>query len=163
MTSSQHAAESQVGMYWMSTPRHDPLAQQTTKVIDEGANSGRTKTWASQQLWTRVPSPLQHNRSAYRIYAADDDVDDVDGGETHNAAHAQWRAGHVDELDAAGVIKGALAAVHAAEEQLDNAVLRARHAGLSWARIGDAANMSAQAAHERWATSARSAAGGPTD
>lgn len=119
-----------------------PLAQQTTNVIDEGANSGRTKTWASQQLWTRVPSPLQHNPSAYRIYAADDDV---------------------DELDAAGVIKGALAAVHAAEEQLDNAVLRARHAGLSWARIGDAANMSAQAAHERWATSARSAAGGPTD
>jgi len=83
-----------------------------------------------------------------------DDVDDVDRGETHNAAYALWRANHIDQLDAAGVIKGALAAVHAAEERLDNAVLSARQAGLSWARIGDA-SMSAQAAHERWASRVR--------
>ena len=122
-------------------------------------NSGRTKVWASEQLWTRVPSQLQHNPRTFRIYASDENVEDVDRDETHNAAHALWRAEHIDELDAAGVIKGALAAVHAAEEQLDNAVLRARQASLSWARIGEAANMSAQGAHERWAAGVRSSAG----
>jgi hypothetical protein len=103
--------------------------------------------------------PATAQPSAFRIYASDEDVDDVDRAETHNAAHALWRADHIDELHAAGVIQAALAAVRAAEVELDNAVLRARQAGLSWARIGDAANMSAQAAHERWATRARSAAG----
>jgi hypothetical protein len=106
-----------------------------------------------------VPSQLQHDPTAFRIYASDEDIDDVDRGEIHNAAHALWRAEHIDELDAAGVIKGALAAVHAAQEQLDHAVLGARQAGQSWARIGEAANMSTQAAHERWASRVRRTAG----
>ncbi|ORW06401.1 hypothetical protein [Mycobacterium kyorinense] len=122
-------------------------------------NSDRTKVWASEQLWIRVPSPLRHNPSEYRIYCPDEDVLDVDAGDVHTAAHALWRAEHIDELDAAGVIKGALAAVHAADEQLNSAVLAARQAGLSWARIGEAANMSAQGAHERWADRARFATG----
>ena len=93
------------------------------------------------------PAQLQHSPTAFRIYASDEDVDDVDRGEIHNAAHALWRAEHIDERDAAAVIKCAVDAVRAAQEQLDNAVLRARQAGLSWARIGEAANMSPQAAH----------------
>jgi hypothetical protein len=118
-------------------------------------NSGRTKVWASEQLWIRVPSALQHAPSVFRIYAADEDVDDVNAGDAADAAVALWHREHIDELDAAGVIKGALATVHTAEDQLDGAVLRARQAGLSWARIGEAANMSAQGAHERWADRVR--------
>jgi hypothetical protein len=126
-------------------------------------NSGRTKVWASEQLWTRVPSALQHDPTKFRIYAADQDVDDVgDTGETANAVVALWHREHIDDIDAAGAIKGAVAAVRAAEEDLDNAVLKARQAGLSWARIGDAANMSSQGAHERWAAWTRNAAIGET-
>lgn len=116
-------------------------------------NSGCTKVWASEQLWKRVPSPLQHDPNAFRIYAPDDDVLDagVDGADLGDAAYRVWRSEHIDALDAAVAIKGAAAAVRAADDKLDQAVLNARRAGLSWAKIGDAANMSAQAAHERWA------------
>lgn len=116
-------------------------------------NSERPKVWSSEELWTRVPSPLQHDPTAFRVYVPDDDVLDagVDGEDLGDAAHEVWRREHIDALDAAGAIKAAAAAVRTAEDDLYQAVLNARRAGLSWAKIGEAANMSAQAAHERWA------------
>lgn len=62
-----------------------------------------------------------------------------------------WWNEHINDVDAEAAIKTALAAKRAGEEQLDEAVLRARQKRLSWAKIGAAAEMSAQAAHERWA------------
>jgi hypothetical protein len=108
-----------------------------------------TKHWSSQQLWTRVASPARHDPYAFRIYAADDEIFDVDA--THSAAHDVWWREHISDIDAEAAIKTAIAAIRAGEQQLDDAVMRARQKRLSWAKIGAAAEMSAQAAHERWA------------
>jgi hypothetical protein len=110
-----------------------------------------TKRWFSQHLWKRVPSPVRHDPHAFRIYAADDDLLDVISGDVNMAAHDVWFNEHIDEVDGEAAIKAALAAIRAAEDQLDQAVVRARQKRLSWARIGAAAGMSAQSAHERWA------------
>ncbi|KWX20519.1 hypothetical protein AFM11_30060 [Mycolicibacterium wolinskyi] len=110
-----------------------------------------TKRWFSQQLWTRVPSPVRHNPGEFRIYAADDDILDVDTGDTHTAAHDVWWRDHLADIDAEAAITRAIAAIRSAEDDLDEAVLRARRAQLSWAKIAAAAGMSPQSAHERWA------------
>ncbi len=47
------------------------------------------------------------------------------------------------------LIDAALAVIHA-ERQLDDAVHAARHAGASWAQIGDATSLTRQAAQQRW-------------
>jgi hypothetical protein len=117
-----------------------------------------TKHWVSQQLWTRVPSPLRHDPGAFRIYAADEDVLDVISGDANTAAHDVWWNEHINDVDAEAAITTALAAIRAGEQQLDRAVMQARTRQLSWAKIGAAAGMSPQAAHERWADRAREAA-----
>jgi len=116
-----------------------------------------TKRWFSQQLWTRVPSPVRHDPNAFRIYAADDDILDVVSGDVYTAGHAVWSSEHINDIDAEADIRAAVAAIRSGEEQLDEAVLQARAKQLSWAKIGAAAQMSAQAAHERWAQRAREA------
>lgn len=116
-----------------------------------------TKRWVSQQLWARVPSPVRHNPSSFRIYAPDDAVLDVVSGHAHTAGHAVWWNDHIGDIDAEAAIDAALATIRSGEQQLDRAVLQARTRQMSWAKIGAAAGMSAQAAHERWAQRAREA------
>jgi hypothetical protein len=116
------------------------------------ANQRRPNLWISQQLWTRVPSPLQHDPASFRIYVADDDVPDVMyTNDIEDVARDLWRREHIDDLAAAGAVAGAAASVRAAEQQLDVAVLKARDAGLSWAKIGAKVGITAQSAHQRWA------------
>jgi hypothetical protein len=69
----------------------------------------------------------------------------------HAAAHGQVGA-IAGNCCAGAAIHDAITAQRAAEAQLDNAVAAARRKGLSWAKIGAAAGVSAQAAHERWAS-----------
>lgn len=107
-----------------------------------------TERWFSQQLWTRVASPVRDDPSAFRIYATDDDILDVTN---NDAAYEVWWNEHINELDTTAAITAALQAIRTGQEQLDRAVARARQNRLSWAKIGAAAGMSAQAAHERWA------------
>lgn len=115
-----------------------------------------SERWSSKRIWTRVPSPVRHDPRAFRIYAADDAVLDVIAADdVHSAGQAVWWSEHIRDIDAEAEITAALAAIRSAEEQLDRAVLRARSKQLSWARIGSAAGMSAQAAHERWSQRAR--------
>lgn len=117
--------------------------------------------WFSQQLWTRVPSPVRHAPSAFRIFAADDDVLDVAMSEdVSTAGHSVWWNEHISDIDAEAEISVALEVIRSGEEQLDRAVLQARKKRLSWAKIGAAAGMSAQAAHERWAHRTREASSG---
>jgi hypothetical protein len=116
-----------------------------------------TKRWLSEQLWTRVASPVRHDPSAFRIYATDNDILDVISGDVYTAGHATWRNEHIDDIDAEAGIRTARVAIRSAQQQLDQAVLQARAKQLSWAKIGAAAEMSAQAAHERWAHRAREA------
>jgi hypothetical protein len=115
-----------------------------------------TKRWSSQQLWTRVPSPVRHDPNAFRIYATDDDILDVASAEdADKAGHAVWWNEHISDIDAEAEIGAALAAIRSGEQRLDRAVLHARIRQMSWAKIGAAAGMSAQSAHERWAHRAK--------
>lgn len=120
------------------------------------------KRWVSQAFWERVASPVRHNPAAFRIYTTDDDVADVECSEdVAAAAIGVWRHEHLAPLDAEDEIRQATAAVHAAADRLNQAVLRARTQRLSWARIGSAAGISAQSAHERWARLAKQADSSP--
>ncbi len=114
-----------------------------------------SKRWSSQRLWTRVPSPVRHDPVAFRIYAADDEILDVISGDVHNAGRAVWWDEHISDIDAEANIRAALVVIRSGEQQLDHAVLQARSKQLSWAKIGAAAQMSAQSAHERWAQRVR--------
>lgn len=121
------------------------------------ANQRTPDRWVSDQLWTRVPSPVQHDPGRFRLYAVDSDVEDISwDDDVEPAARALWRRDHIDEREAVGAISAAVSAVRAAEARLSETVLAGRRTGLSWARIGAAASMSAQAAHARWAQATRS-------
>lgn len=114
--------------------------------------------WFSQQLWTRVPSPVRHAPSAFRIYATDDLVPDVALSEdVATADRSVWWNEHINDVDAEAAIRNALAVIRSGEEQLDTAVMQARTRQMSWAKIGAAAQMSAQSGHEGWARRARDA------
>jgi hypothetical protein len=116
-----------------------------------------SKRWVSQQLWTRVASPVRHDPNAFRIYVTDERVLDVDSGDAHSAGHSVWWNEHIGDVDAEADISAAIATIRSGEEQLDRAVMQARKKQLSWAKIGAAAGMSAQSAHERWARRAKTA------
>lgn len=49
-------------------------------------------------------------------------------------------------------VRDAAADLRSAGPKLDTAVLHARSAGRSWSKIGAAAGMSRQSAHNRWST-----------
>jgi hypothetical protein len=112
------------------------------------------ETWVSKQLWIRVPSTALQDLTARKLYAPDEDVVDVGhgGDDVEQAVREEWRAEHIDAIDAGAAIHDAMSAQRAADAQLDAAVEAARRKGLSWAKIGAAAGVSAQAAHERWAS-----------
>lgn len=117
----------------------------------EPGSTAPDSRWFSEQLWTRVPSPMRHDPNAFRIYAADDDVLDVISGAANDAAYAIWWREHISEVDAVAAVRTAVEAIRIGEEHLDKAVADARLQKLSWAKIGAAAGISAQSAHERWA------------
>ena len=98
-----------------------------------------------------MPSKALEDIAAYKVYAADEDVIDVDlRSDVEEAAREQWRREHVDAIDAGGAVEDAVRSLRTAQANLDAAVRAARRRGLSWAKVGAAAGMTAQAAHERW-------------
>ncbi|MDN5920815.1 MAG: hypothetical protein L0I76_37890 [Pseudonocardia sp.] len=73
----------------------------------------------------------------------------VDGFDEGGGCFAEWEAhlaGAVPEL----AVHDLTRAIARAQERLPEAVGRARAAGASWTRIGAAAGMTRQSAHERW-------------
>src|ERR1700756_2108416 len=57
------------------------------------------ETWVSKQPWIRVPSKALEDIAAYKVYAADEDVIDVDlRSDVEEAAREQWRREHVDAI-----------------------------------------------------------------
>ncbi|TDH46669.1 AsnC family protein [Mycobacterium eburneum] len=136
---------------WRTRPAGEIIGWRVVCDCYQRAYQTHPKHWVSDQLWTRVPSPTQHDPDRFRVYAADDDVEDIAWtGDVEQAAHALWRREHIDDLDAAGAITCALSVLRAAQAALDQAVIKARQRGLPWSKIGEAAGMSPQAAHERW-------------
>lgn len=66
-----------------------------------------------------------------------------------DACRELWRA-HLRAAVPALAVHDAATALERAKADLDNAVIDARVAGASWDRIGQAAGVSRQSAHERW-------------
>lgn len=118
-------------------------------------------------LWKRVATPAEHDPrpvdGGRRIYDAEyrHEIDgelvdtrpwgdsprlpDIDLEET---LRLEWR-GHL-EPESIAAIREALAAVRTTQGRLTEAVCAARNEGRSWTVIGAAAEMTRQAAHERW-------------
>lgn len=107
--------------------------------------------WEDPERWVRVPSASLQDLDRHRIFAVDDDasfVSEVPGVDA--AARRVWVRDHLEPADVRASIRAAVAARKAADAQLDDAVLRARQTGLSWAAIAAEAEMKPQSAHERW-------------
>lgn len=97
--------------------------------------------------WERVADPEAENRQAHRPY----DADGYEPGWVEDEGHREWQA-HIAPFEALDVVRDATSAVRDAQRRLDTAVNAARAAGASWLDIGNAADMSRQAAHQRWST-----------
>lgn len=119
-------------------------------------SSQRAQRWVSATRWVRVPSRALQDVAAGKIYASDDDVADVSiRADVEAAALTLLRREHLDGDMAVAEIQAARQEVARAQTRLDAAVQAARAAGLSWAAIGEAADMAAQSAHQRWSKSQR--------
>jgi len=96
-------------------------------------------------LWERADSPGEHDFAARRIWS--DDQYAPEG--VADAIWEEWRA-HL-EPETLTAVREAATDVRAAQARLDAAVHEARRDIRSWADIGQAAGITRQAAHERWA------------
>jgi hypothetical protein len=101
-------------------------------------------------LWRRVPAEKAADPARHLVYwASPDRWDDGAPAAVKDAIREEWKA-HLPSPEITGV-KNAAAAARKADDALDDAVRRARQAGATWEAIGDAAGMTRQAAHGRWA------------
>jgi hypothetical protein len=100
--------------------------------------------------WTRVTSPDRFDLTARRVDASDEDVLYPDGTTTiERLARLEWDK-HTAPDEALVEVTVLAAEQAAVGRRLDAAVARARAAGASWDRIGTAAGITRQSAHERW-------------
>lgn len=128
---------------------------------------GRTSLgWRAQcdcgwhgELWRRVDDPADHDPAARQVADPPRSITRTDGTtidpriwgsppeDLEERTRAEWRA-HL-EPDSIGAV--GRTAVADAQRALDRAVADARADGRSWTEIGQAAGMTRQSAHERWA------------
>lgn len=101
--------------------------------------------------WSRA-GPGAEDLAAGLLFCPDDEVSWVLEArpDLEQLVGAEWLA-HVAPDEALSGVREAVGAVRAAEQQLERAVASARLAGASWAAVGEAAAMTRQSAHERWA------------
>ncbi|WP_208544500.1 hypothetical protein [Saccharomonospora piscinae] len=86
--------------------------------------------------------------------------DDVEGWETGTGCFLEWQA-HLRQAVPELAVHDLIADADHTRDQITAAVAHARTAGASWERIGAAAGISRQSAHERW--SAATTTHAPTD
>jgi hypothetical protein len=111
----------------------------------------RSQVWTSDQHWTRVRSSDQHDVNAFRVFALDAMVEDIDLDENVRAAAiALWHREHLDAVIARGEITVLAEAMSGPKEALRESLLSARDAGLDWSFIVAAANMTRQQASALW-------------
>lgn len=127
---------------------------------EEKVPSDRVRRWVPQctcgwrgTIWERVTEPGQASDAARRGWRPLGDIGDAPE-HVEETAHAEWRR-HLAPQQAVAAITAAAAAVAEHQRQLTAAVHEARRCGVSWERIGAAAGISRQSAHERWGASSR--------
>lgn len=118
----------------------------------EYANTGTRRTAAVHHYPVLTPpthdSDIGQKRETIRLplnAGLDDDPVDAAGRNQQRREEAEAHEAAVRSIG------DSHAALMAAKEQLTSAVLKARQSGMSWAKIGAAANISTQSAHQRWA------------
>lgn len=94
--------------------------------------------------WVHVPEAEE--RGALTAYSPDS----FPPSWVEEAVRLDWRR-HADRHEAVNEVAAMALEVERANRRLEEAVMRARTAGSSWASVGGAAGISGQAAHERWA------------
>ena len=100
-------------------------------------------------LWRKVADASHQDLAAHKVYDPAPSVyGDAPAG-IEDVIYQEWR-GHLPPQWLADV-RAAAEDAHKAEARLNDAVQRARANGSSWADIGDAAGITRQSAHERWA------------
>lgn len=99
--------------------------------------------WRSPDYWARADYPDQAGMPPAEL--------DEQQGTTPGATEIQWDA-HLRQALPELAVHDAAEAAATARAELDTAVAAARAVGASWTQIASAADMSRQAAHERWAT-----------
>jgi hypothetical protein len=101
-------------------------------------------------LWRRVTDADQHDWDGRKVYDPDpSERGDPPSGAIEEAIHREW-LGHLPPPSLADV-REAAEEVRKAQARLDEAAQRARAENSTWAEIGDAAGITRQSAHERWA------------
>lgn len=131
-------------------PAFDGQAQR-----EERVSSDRVGSWVARctcgwrgSLWERVTELHEASDATRRGWRPLGEVGD-EPPHVEEALHAEWRR-HLQPHDAAAEVRRAAAAVAEHQQHLETAVVAARRQGLSWEKIGAAAGVSRQAAHERW-------------
>lgn len=122
---------------------------------EEPVSSDRVRWWIPQctcgwrgSIWERVTELHWASDATRRGWRPLGDVGD-EPQHVEESAHAEWRR-HLEPQEASAAVSRAAEAVAVHQRHLEEAVLEARRLGLSWERIGAAAGISRQAAHERW-------------
>jgi len=123
----------------------------------ERVSSDQVRWWIPQctcgwrgTIWERVTEPELASDATRRGWRPLGDVGDAPQ-HVEDSAHAEW-CRHLEPHDAAAAVRRAAEAVAEHQRHLEQAVLEARRIGLSWEKIGTAAGISRQSAHERWGT-----------
>lgn len=95
--------------------------------------------WRSPLLYPRAEHPSEDGFAP----------EPIEGFETGGGCYAEWRA-HLAAALPELAVYDAWQAIREHTETLEAAITRARGAGVTWAKIGEAADMSKQAAWQRW-------------
>lgn len=108
------------------------------------------RTTVKLARWTRVASPGEEDLTRGALYAADEDVTDLDvRDDVERLAYALWDAHRQPGLATKQLVR-ATKGVRRAHAALDESVTIARAAGLSWADVARAVGIARQSARERW-------------
>lgn len=101
-------------------------------------------------LWTRADEPELADLDVRRLHLPEPSPYGIPPEGIEDAIRAEWQA-HLHPTDALTEVRIHAAAMAAAQVRLADAVRAARRTGSSWADIGNAAAITRQSAHERWA------------
>lgn len=146
-------------MGWQHVTGYDPALDHegwVATMLDDGSEAGgwplpegrQATGWRSAcecgwrgPLWPRAEWPSD---DGWPPQAVEEGEPGSNGG-----CYRQWRA-HLAEALPELAVHDTARRLEEVRAELDTAVITARAAGTSWERIGDAAGMTRQSAHERW-------------
>lgn len=130
---------------WQTHTWDDVVAFQAICVDCSNPLNGYPQCWEGS-TWITVAADADHDPANRRIRRPADGLSE----EIEDLILAEWEQ-HIRPLQGCYEVELAAEALSEAQRQLTAAVRSAREQGASWDAIGQAAGMTRQSAHERWA------------